>query len=104
MFQADLAVSTSSSTTYELLALGTPIISIPVADNQKPIANSLRKRNAATVLERGLIKDEIHEAIENHIATPKLRRRRREKGRELVDGKGVKRIVTEILSVMGRDS
>ena len=36
MFQADFAVTTASTTTYELLALGTPIISIPVADNQEP--------------------------------------------------------------------
>ena len=41
MFRADFAVTTASTTTYELLAVGTPIISVPVVDNQTQIAAAL---------------------------------------------------------------
>jgi len=41
MFNADLAVSATGDTIYELLALGTPTIGLPQADNQKPVADAL---------------------------------------------------------------
>jgi spore coat polysaccharide biosynthesis predicted glycosyltransferase SpsG len=99
MFQSDFAVSTSSSTTYELLALGTPIVSLPVVDNQWPIAQSLCNRDAATVLEQNPKQDEIHSAIHKYVTDPTLRRRRREHGRDLVDGQGAKRLCPELLSL-----
>lgn len=48
MFQADIAVSTAN-TTYELLALGTPFVSVPVVANQESIAGALRERDTASV-------------------------------------------------------
>lgn len=99
MFQADFAVSTSSSTTYELLALGTPIISIPVAENQKLIAQSLRERDAAYVLDREATTAEFTRAIEEYTSNPELRRSRRDIGRSLVDGRGVEQICTELISM-----
>ncbi|QCC46948.1 UDP-2,4-diacetamido-2,4,6-trideoxy-beta-L-altropyranose hydrolase [Halobellus limi] len=103
MFQADFAVSTASSTTYELLALGTPIVSIPVVANQEPIAKALRERDAATVLDREAGKVSFRHAIKKYEADSKLRRDRREYGRQLVDGKGVERIYAEILSIVESD-
>jgi spore coat polysaccharide biosynthesis predicted glycosyltransferase SpsG len=99
MFQADFAVSTASSTTYELLALGTPIVSIPVADNQALIATALRECDAATVLDRDAEEDVFHRAIEEYISDETLRRKRRKLGRKLVDGKGTKRVANIILSM-----
>jgi UDP-2,4-diacetamido-2,4,6-trideoxy-beta-L-altropyranose hydrolase len=102
MFQADFAVSTASSTTYELLGLGTPIVSIPVADNQEPIAAALQDRDLATVLRREAKSDEIREAIRAYVNRPELRRNRRERGRNLVDGRGAERIaglMTDIAEV-----
>jgi len=101
MFEADFAVSTSSSTTYELLALGTPTVSIPVADNQESIASALREHDAATVLKRGAGKDAFRGAIEEYVTNPTLRRKHRERGRELVDGRGTERIYAELLSLLG---
>lgn len=98
MFQADFAVSTSSSTTYELLALGTPIVSIPVADNQEPIAQSLRERDAGTVLERKPDREAILSAVEKHLSDSDLRKQRQEHGRMLVDCKGTKRVTSVIES------
>lgn len=99
MFQADFAVSTSSSTTYELLALGTPIISIPVAENQEPIARSLRECDAAYVLERGADTGDFRESIQTQVSSPDQRRAYRNLGWQLVDGRGAERVCAEILSM-----
>jgi spore coat polysaccharide biosynthesis predicted glycosyltransferase SpsG len=103
MFQADFAVSTSSSTTYELLALGTPIISIPVADNQEPIAAALQKRDIATVVNRTNGQQPFQTGIEEYMTDPKRRYERQQRGRELVDGKGAKRTTESILNIASRD-
>jgi len=100
MFEADFAVSTSSTTTYELLALGTPIVSVPVVDNQDPIATALRDRDAATVIEHGAGKDAFQRAIVEYLTDAALRRERRKQGRNLVDGMGTKRVVTAIGEVI----
>ncbi len=102
MFEADIAVSTASSTTYELLALGTPIVSIPTVDNQEPIAAALRQRDAATVLQRGADEVAFRRAVENYIDNPELRLKHRQQGRKLVDGKGCERIAAELLSTPDR--
>lgn len=99
MRQADFGVSTASSTTYELLALGTPLISVPVIDNQEPIAAALRDRDVATVLRRNLDRTKLDGAITTYLTDAELRRRRRNQGRELVDGNGVRRLVAEVLSI-----
>jgi UDP-2,4-diacetamido-2,4,6-trideoxy-beta-L-altropyranose hydrolase len=99
MFRADFAVSTASSTTYELLALETPIVSIPVADNQEPIASALRDREAATVLTQESEEDEFRKAITEYMRNSELRHRRRLYGREVIDGRGTKRVADAIAKV-----
>jgi UDP-2,4-diacetamido-2,4,6-trideoxy-beta-L-altropyranose hydrolase len=100
MVKADFAISTASSTTYELLTLGTPLVSIPVADNQEPIAKALDNRNVATVLQRGDEKAAFRNAIENYVHDSELRRKRREDGRKLVDGHGTERIAEAIVEMV----
>jgi spore coat polysaccharide biosynthesis predicted glycosyltransferase SpsG len=99
MFQADIAVSTASSTTYELLALGTPLVTVPVADNQEPIATALRERDAAAVLNRGTDYEALREAIEMYQSDSTVRGNRSKRGRELVDGGGVERVGAELISI-----
>jgi UDP-2,4-diacetamido-2,4,6-trideoxy-beta-L-altropyranose hydrolase len=96
MFQADFAVSSSSSTTYELLALGTPIVSVPVADNQEPIARTLREHDVATVLEDMPSKGSVLVAVGEYFSNSDLRRDRQEYGRTLVDGQGTQRIASAV--------
>lgn len=97
MAAADFAVSTASTTTYELLALGTPIVSIPVVDNQRLIASALRDRDIAIVLEPEDDRAAIAEAIEQYIFDPALRRQIRDRGRFIVDANGVTRLATALL-------
>jgi len=93
MFQSDFAVTTASTTTYELLALGTPMISVPVIENQELIARSLQTQDLATVLNHNPGKEDISCAISRYIADNKLRKYHRTRGRDLIDGQGVIRIV-----------
>lgn len=99
MFQADLAVTTASTTTYELLALGTPIVCLPVADNQEPIATALRDRDLAALLPWGADVTAFRRAIEGYATDAGIRRERRVRGRKLVDGRGAKRVAAEVLSL-----
>lgn len=46
----DVAISAAGSTVWELVFLKTPIILIPIADNQIPISEELKKREAVIVL------------------------------------------------------
>jgi len=98
MFQSDFAVTTASTTAYELLALGTPTICLPVVDNQLQIADALDERNVATVLNRTADKSEFRDAIRQYEHDSRLRQRRREAGRRLVDGQGSSRVCEKIIS------
>jgi spore coat polysaccharide biosynthesis predicted glycosyltransferase SpsG len=100
---ADFAVSTASSATYELLALGTPIVSIPVVDNQEPIAAALDDRDAAAILPRGSGTAAFRSSITTYIENAELRRTRRERGREMVDGRGTERIAEALTDIMRAD-
>ena len=103
MFQADFAVSTASSTTYELLALGTPLISHPAVANQEPIATALRDHELATVLNRGADISGFSRAVAEYVSSPETLGCRRTRGRTLVDGRGADRICTELLSLTPED-
>ena len=92
MFQSDFAVTTASTTTYELLSLGTPMISVPVTESQELIARSLQTQDLATVLDYNPRVEDVSSAIGRYVANNKLRKDRRTRGRDLIDGQGVIRI------------
>jgi len=99
MFRADIAVSATGSTIYELLALGTPTIGLPQADNQEPIANAFRERNAIVTLD-GEGRDCLQSEIMALANDPEQRRTLRETGTSLIDGQGVERVYHEIMEVL----
>jgi len=96
MFGADFAVSTASSTTYELLALGTPPVSIPVVADQQPIATALQDRNLGVVLENNPDRDAFRDGIDKYMIRSSLRHERYECGRDLVDGHGATRVADAV--------
>lgn len=97
MSQADIAVSTASTTIYELLALGTPIVSIPVVNNQEKNAAALRAGDTATVLQPDASEETFRSAITEYIKYTELRRKRQIQGQKLVDGRGSERIAETVL-------
>jgi len=100
MFEADFAVSTASSTTYELLALGTPLISIPVVDNQELIATALRSQNIATVVTLESEKSTLQAAIKQYILEAEHRLERQQVGKKIVDGKRTKRVADGLAGIV----
>lgn len=99
MFEADFAVSTASTTTYELLALGTPIISVPVVDNQEPIATELQKRDLGIVLNQNSTQNNIRKAIRCYVEEADVRQANQHAGRNLIDLKGATRTCGKLLSL-----
>ncbi|MFC7058373.1 UDP-2,4-diacetamido-2,4,6-trideoxy-beta-L-altropyranose hydrolase [Halovenus salina] len=96
MYRADFAITTASSTIYELLGLGTPIICLPVAPNQEQITDALRERDLATVLDPDADTVTFKTAIAEYMTSPERRRERRSRGRTLVDGRGAARVADVI--------
>ncbi len=92
---ADLAITAAGGTCWELAAMGVPMMTLTVADNQRPIARALEANGASVDL--GWHEEVSAERIVATIAelTDDLARRARmsENGRGLVDGQGVERVV-----------
>jgi len=95
MFEADIAVSATGSTSYELLALGTPTIGIPQADNQILIAEGLVERDAIIHLSSDSIAD-LPDSLDELIQDDSLRKSLRQNGRALVEADGVKRVADRL--------
>lgn len=98
MAEADLAVSAGGSTCYELAYLGVPNIIISLAGNQKKIAERLDAEGASRYLgyyEEVSVGD-IKKTVENLMGDYERRKKMSSKGKKLVDGHGVKRVVKEV--------
>jgi len=96
LFAADFAVTTASSTTFELFALGTPGVIKPVVDHQERIADEIADRDLGIVLDRDAGTDAFRRAIERYVTDPSLREEKQAAGRALVDGRGGVRVVDVI--------
>lgn len=88
---ADIAVSAAGSTAYELLAVGTPTIAIPQADNQWPIVEALSERDAVECLNPDEI-DTLPTRIRGLLNDNDRRQDMRKIGQHLVDCQGAERI------------
>lgn len=98
MHQADVAITTASTTVYELMGIGTPIICEPVIEHQQTIAKALKKQNLASVVSHDASIQEYRAAIKSYLDNAHLRKRRMESSRSIIDGLGAKRIVKNIES------
>lgn len=100
MASADLAVSAGGSTSWELAFMGLPTVAIAIADNQRPIVQSLV--GAGCAADAGWFQDLDEERLAGILEDFRRSRPMREamsaRQRRLVDGHGVRRI----LAAMGR--
>jgi spore coat polysaccharide biosynthesis predicted glycosyltransferase SpsG len=96
IFESDLAVTGCGSTTYELLALGTPFVGSVQADNQRPIAEALQEDELATVLDTNPSVDDFGCAIRELVGDVDRRRAYRKRGRDRVDGHGAVRVANKL--------
>ena len=97
---ADLGVSASGSTCWEICALGLPSLVLPLNSNQLPIATGLASEGAAANL--GLAAHFDAPAFSSAVRTLANDQHARSAmslaGRRLVDGRGAARVVTQLKS------
>lgn len=103
---SDLAVAAAGVTALELARVGTPQIAIVVADNQRPGAAALE--HGGTVVNLGWHGEVEPEMIGNAVAElahdgPRRAEMSR-RGRELVDGRGVRRVLGAMQLLNGSEA
>lgn len=96
---ADVAVSATGGTSSELLFMQVPFVGISVAENQRPTARKLREMGLAMSLDlsQGGTSDDIAGALQKLVPDPQMRSVMARRGRELVDGEGVERVIGAML-------
>lgn len=100
MAWADVAVVAGGTTSWELAFMGLPSAVIMIAENQRALAEVLHERGSAmnlgwyTDLDAGRWKRRVAELIASRDMRIAMSRR----GRELVDGDGVRRVVEIMMS------
>ncbi len=97
---ADMAVSAGGSTCWELAFMGLPTLIIILTDNQRMVAEGLEEAGTAANLGwyKYISQSDIRKALEKLAAGAKERAEMARCGRELVDGKGTKRLLREIMA------
>jgi spore coat polysaccharide biosynthesis predicted glycosyltransferase SpsG len=100
--QADLAISAGGSSCYELAYFGIPNLIIAVADNQLSIAYEFDKQRIGIYLgEKNEIQQEyLRDKVKELLVNKSLRKHMSQNGHNLVDGKGKKRIVDYMETIL----
>jgi UDP-2,4-diacetamido-2,4,6-trideoxy-beta-L-altropyranose hydrolase len=95
MSWADVAIAGAGSTTWELLFMGVPTISLVLADNQRAIAESLHRMGVVHSLGAAdtVTRAALAAALGRLLAAVPARREMATRGRQVIDGDGVLRIL-----------
>ena len=95
MAWADLAVAAPGGSAWELARVGTPQISIVLADNQRPAGAALAAAGLAEVLgwHAHVGEDAIAAAVAELAQDAPRRAELATRGRELIDGRGAERVL-----------
>nr|NJM03024.1 UDP-2,4-diacetamido-2,4,6-trideoxy-beta-L-altropyranose hydrolase [Desulfobacula sp.] len=99
MSWADLCITAGGSTCWELCFLGVPFMILTIAENQLNSALGLTQAGVAINLgkKESLITDEISHCILTTVNDIKTRQGLKTSGINLIDGKGTKRIIRQML-------
>jgi spore coat polysaccharide biosynthesis predicted glycosyltransferase SpsG len=102
MYNADIAITSGGVTVYELAAVGTP--GIVLCQNEHEDTNVFERYGTVIKLGLGEVvsENEIVNALQQLIKNVNLRQTMSKKGEKLVDGKGTKRIVDRILTLINK--
>jgi UDP-2,4-diacetamido-2,4,6-trideoxy-beta-L-altropyranose hydrolase len=98
MAWADLAISAGGSTCWELAFMGLPMMTLVLAENQEPIAESLDRAGVALNLgwHNQLSAPTLAATLTCLLSNPEARGRMSRKGHELIDGAGAYRVVERL--------
>ena len=102
--RAALVVSAAGTTVWEAMACATPVATLAVADNQRPVVEGIASRGAGLVLgwHESVDYAEAGRTIAELLADPKALERLANKGRATVDGRGVYRVIDALTEVIER--
>ena len=102
MAWADIAIAAGGSTNWELAFMGLPSIVITIAENQKAIAAELDRQGIIINLgwHRDVNVEQIGLLLGELIGDRAKREIMSNRGRELVDGNGASRVVSEMISML----
>lgn len=97
----DLAAASAGGTTRELLRLGVPTLAVVTADNQRGGAVGLSELGAIELFESV---DEaeagLAQAVDGLISLPGERRRLAQRGPQVIDGQGCRRVARALLELL----
>lgn len=98
MLWSDLAITGGGLTKYETAATGTPSIIISQVAHQADLAEEFEREGTALNLGLGtnISEDDVAEATRRLLRDHALRIEMSRRGKRLVDGKGIERIISEI--------
>jgi UDP-2,4-diacetamido-2,4,6-trideoxy-beta-L-altropyranose hydrolase len=102
MLESDIAISASGQTLYELARVGVPTIGICMAENQLRNIKGLEKTGFLEYVgwyNKDNLMGRVNDSIK-YLENAKARKTKSKIGKKCIDGKGVKRIVREILKEM----
>lgn len=100
MAGADIALSASGSTCWELCCMGVPAVVLPIAPNQEPLAAAV-ERNGVAVHGGSpavLAPSDLAATVAALVNDPARRAEMARLGPHLVDGQGARRVVTRMRS------
>ncbi|MFB6357021.1 MAG: UDP-2,4-diacetamido-2,4,6-trideoxy-beta-L-altropyranose hydrolase [bacterium] len=102
MKHADLAITASGTTVWEMCFMELPMLTVVTANNQQDIANHLEQNGVSLNLGwyTDLTKDDVVDTTLKVLRDPEKRRTMSSQGRYIVDGKGVKRVYRHMKSVV----
>lgn len=105
MAWADVVISSGGSTCLELAFMGLPAILIVTAENQEAVATELDEYGS--VIDLGwffnVATEKITESIIKLLRDVQLRKKMSQRGFELVDGDGVKRVISNMNVILQND-
>ncbi len=98
MLWADIAIISSGLTKYETALTGTPSIVISHDNVHDEIMEEFEKAGSVLLMKCGknITEEDISHAVEVLLDDPVLREKMSQRGRDMVDGKGVERIISHI--------
>lgn len=100
MRSCDMAVSAAGSTLYELCAVGTPSIAVPIVQNQiKNVRGYVQHEVGLGLTEIGWDNAGLAEAVNQLSSSEELRAKLSFKALSLVDGLGAERVAKRLLGV-----
>lgn len=98
MAWADVAVSASGSTCWELAFMGLPAAVVVLAENQQPVAHALQAAGLALHLgwAHALVPAAVAQVLQSLLLNAEQRAAMARRGQQCIDGEGVMRVVQHI--------